>query len=181
MDEDSFIGELVQVTRGDFKALGKVIGVSHDGETADVSVFVMQVTDANTGDIVDCVLNGTKYPKDCSVELAKELPTTESPSMKKVDIVTVPRAYLHPIPEGVWCPLTAGYAGDKHIDGGDAAGAYGMQYRYSSNQADGYADKNVYPPYTEYIELEFQHEVFPYGLHIGCSRGCHATVSIKAL
>ena len=66
------------------------------------------------------------------------------------------------------------------MQGGDVAGAYGMQYRFDFNQATTYANKDVYPPYTEFIEVEMKEDVYPYGMHIGCTRGCYATVSIKA-
>ena len=65
------------------------------------------------------------------------------------------------------------------MDGGDAAGAYGMQYRYSPNKLTGMLTKMSPSPYGN-IELEFQHEVFRTVSPV-CSRGCHATVASRPL
>ena len=67
MDEDSFIGELIQVTREILSSSG--VGVSHD---VKLQTFGLRdaVTDANTNIYA---LTMDKYPKDCSVELAELL------------------------------------------------------------------------------------------------------------
>ena len=175
------IGELVRAPRpgGFATSLGKIVAVYPEEGRVNVSLVVMRKT--VNGVIVDCVFGktGNTYPKDCDPAIASLLPTDPSTG-KKVDIITVDRKDLVTLPAGVWCPLQIGYVGDKTMEGGDIAGAYGDQYRYTFNQAETYDNSNVYPPYTEFIEVEFKEKVYPWGMHIGCPRGCYSVVAIKA-
>ena len=176
----SDIGELflVDIQDGYEYSPARLIDVDPD-LTVTMDIMVM-LKDNGTDNPVSCVIAvpGGQHLDDCSSELAAKLP--KDASGNPVDIRTFNRSVLRPLRSGVWCPLKRG-----RFDGVQATGqkvyAYGMNYAFNHNQDDFYANPDVQPPYTEFIEVSYKEDVYPVGVVIGCTRGCYAVVSIKAM
>ena len=177
---ESDIGELVLVHRpgGYGKAPARIVSVDPERNKVNVSVTVM-LKKGPQGKPVYCIIGDEKgsHPDDCDPDLVKGLPVDNDGV--PFDIHSFNRSDLQGVTSGVWCPLKKGYTPGTLMTG-ETAYAYGAQYAFNHTQDAFYNNPLVHPRYTEYIEVEFKVPVYPTGVVIGCTRGCHDVVSIKA-
>jgi len=184
------VGDVVKYTAEPHSpyALAKIIavygaddqGIGGDTATFDIELMYMQRDvgklngGAESGEYVECVLQGSTYPDDCDTAMAEANPDG-------VQYFGVPISDFGALDAAVWCPLLKGYGGDDQSDmsGGEAAAAYGSQYAYTHNQATSY-DVIDGTPWTEYITVKFSEPVYPVAVDVGHTRGGHSIVIVEA-
>lgn len=153
---------------GKLVMMGKVKAVT----TFGFMVVFKRVQKQVKGQYKRCVMVGSTYPEDCSLDAA------HVPSNEADEEYEVPRAAIEGLQAAIWCPAKIGYVGDSII-AWNGPGAFGSQYAYSWNQKPPFTTGN--PPYTEFIEVKFASAVYAVGVEIGMSRGAGAITRVAAL